>query len=336
MLTKPLFHRHEALYCAQYRVLKERSLTPEALLVGTPGTLHQRNGTGYAYCYRVYYPVPGIQAETLVGRADDRVVLAHMRQRMEAAEWMARQVGALRKAGFQVADKRMARLLVELHNLGAFSAGLIVLGELALQAWLNELGALLRSRRGTASASATLHLGVQPSFLDLPVAPRLPFVPVEDSPATGVGLGGLEGLRVSLGLAGSGTGTTGEPETASACAWSARAAPCYDYLLEAPESAVMLAGGHCVPVLLPSAARLVWYTLFECSTIATPDHGAPMRRLALALAAALIEQDPWALLTAWEKAPVGLTTALRSLRPGVVAEAAAHDELCDLLDDCLR
>lgn len=336
MLAKPLFHRHEALYCAQYRLLKERSLTPEALLVGTPGTLQQRNGTGYAYCYRVYYPVPGIQAETLVGRADNRAALASMRQRMEAADWTARQVGSLRKAGFQVADKRIARLLVELHNLGAFSAGLLVVGELALQAWLNELGALLRSRHTAASAATTLHLGAQPSFLDLPLAPRLPFVPVEDSTAAGVSLGGLEGLRVSLGLARSGTGTTGEPEAASACAWSARAAPCYDYLLEAPESAAMLAGGHCVPVLLPSAARLVWYTLFECSTIATSEHGAPMRRLALALAAALIEQDPWALLTAWENAPAGLTAALRPLRPTVVAEAAAHDELCDLLDDCLR
>lgn len=333
MVTRPLFHRHEALYCAQYRELKERSLTANPLLTGTPGTLHQRNGTGYAYCYRVFYPVPGIQAETLVGRADDRAAIASMRQRMAAAEWMARQVSVLRKAGFQVADKRTARLLVELHNLGAFAAGLLVLGDLALQAWLNELGVTLRSRRGTASAGAPLQLGAQSSFLDLPVAPRLPFVPVDDSPGTGVSLGGLDALRVSLGL------TNAAPQgerKAAAGAWVAHAVPAYDYLLDAPESAALLAGGHCMPVLLPSAARLVWYTLFKSASVATPDHDAPLRVLALALAAALIEQDPWALLTAWEKAPATLTGPIRSLHQTVVTEAAAHAELCDLLDDCLR
>lgn len=333
MLPKPLFDRQEALYCAQYRQLKERSLTADALLAGTPGTLHQRNGTGYAYCYRVFYPVPGIQAETLVGRADDRAAIAAMRQRMEAAAWTARQVGALRKAGFQVADKRTARLLVELHNLGAFSAGLLVLGDLALQAWLNELGATLRSRRAVASAGAPLQLGAQASFLDLPVAPRLPFAPVDASPAMGIGLAGLDGFHVAIGLAAS--GANGEPK-AAACPWAAQAAPADDYLLAAPESAAVLAGGHCIPVLLPSAARLVWYTLFECAAVAAPEHGAPRRALALALAAALIEQDPWALLTAWEKVPAALAAPIRSLHRNVVSEAGAHADLCDLLDDCLR
>lgn len=333
MLTKPLFRRHEALYCTQYGELKERSLTAGPLLAGTPGTLHRRNGTGYAYCYRVFYPVPGMQAETLVGRADDRAAIATMRQRMEASEWTGRQVAALRKANFQVADKRMARLLVELHNLGAFSAGLLVLGEFALQAWLNELGASLRSRRGAASDGTILHLGAQSSFLDLPVARRLPFVPTDDTPATGIGLGGLETRQVSLGLAG--TGSNSERKTA-ACGWTARAAPHYDYLLNAPESAAMLAGGHCIPVLLPSAARLVWYTLFDCASAAAPEQAAPIRCQALALAAALIEQDPWALLTAWENAPAALTAPIRALHQSVVTEAAAHAELCDLLDDCLR
>ncbi|WP_434514667.1 hypothetical protein AB6Q56_19400 [Dechloromonas sp. ARDL1] len=331
MLTKPLFHRHEALYCAQYRELKERSLTADAFLPGTPGTLHRRNGTGYAYCYRVFYPVPGIQAETLVGRADDRAAVAAMGQRMTDAAWAARQVAALRKAGFQVADKRMARLLVELHNLAAFSAGLLVVGELAIQAWLNELGVTPRSGRRAASTITCLQLGAQPAFLDLPIVPRLPFVPVDDGSAIGTGLAGLDTLRVWLGFAGQNV----EPTVASR-GWMARAATAYDYLLEAPESAAMLAGGHCIPVLLPSAGRLVWHTLFDCASAAATERAAPVRAQVLALAAALIEHDPWALLTAWEKAPATLTEPIRSLRLALVAEAAAHAELCDLLDDCLR
>lgn len=333
MNTKPLYHLHETVYCTQYRELKERSLTAGPLLVGTPGTLHPRNGTGYAYCYRVFYPVPGIQSETLVGRADDRATIAGMRQRMEAAEWMARQVSILRKAGYLVADKQMARTLVELHNLGAFATGLVAIGALAIQAWLNELGAAVRLRHRTASSAAILQLGVHANFLDLPLAARLPLVSVDATPAMGIRLGGLEERRVSIGVAGSRTNTTYPATTGS---WIPHTAPGYDYLLDTPESAAILAGGHCVPVLLPSAARLVWYTLFECASVTDSDRCMSARALALALAAALIEQDPWTLLTAWEKAPPEVTAPIRSMRPSIVNEASAHPELCDLLDDCLR
>jgi hypothetical protein len=42
------------------------------------------------------------------------------------------QVRALRWLGFQVADKDVARVLVELHNTRLFAAGLVVVGTLAL------------------------------------------------------------------------------------------------------------------------------------------------------------------------------------------------------------
>lgn len=41
------------------------------VLAGTPGTLVKRTGTGHAYWYRVYYPVPGIQAEHWVCKEGD-------------------------------------------------------------------------------------------------------------------------------------------------------------------------------------------------------------------------------------------------------------------------
>jgi hypothetical protein len=36
-----------------------------------PGSLYKREGTGHAYWYRVYYPMPGKQAEEWVGIADN-------------------------------------------------------------------------------------------------------------------------------------------------------------------------------------------------------------------------------------------------------------------------
>ena len=333
MLGKPLFRHHEALYSAQYRELKEQSLTAGPLLAGTPGTLHQRNGTGYAYCYRVFYPVPGIQAETLVGRADDKAAILAMRQRMELAEWAGRQVAALRKGGFQVADKRIARLLVELHNHGAFSAGLVVLGDFAVQAWLNELGARVRQQNTTVPVVTTLELGAQSSFPGSPEASRLPFYQLDDGCSTGIRLAGLGDLRISLGT------PDKLPDSERRLAggdWAAHWTPHYDYLLAAPESAAMLAGGQCIPVLLPQAARLVWHTLSCCTRSAAPEQTARSRLQALSLAAAVLEADPWTLLTAWEQAPPALTDPIRQQRNALLEEVFAHSDLRDLLTDCLR
>lgn len=333
MHAKSLFRHHEALYSTQYRELKERSLTAGALLAGTPGTLHQRNGTGYAYCYRIFYPVPGIQAETLVGRPDDKTAISAMRQRMELAEWSGRQVTALRKGGFQVADKRFARLLVELHNQGTFSAGMVVLGEYAVQAWLNELGVRVRPQGPSAPAIATLELGAQPSFFVSPEASRLPFCRLDDGYSTGVRLAGLGDLRISLGI----PETQADNGSVVACGdWLVHPTPHYDYLLDTPESAAMLAGNHCVPVLLPQAARLVWHRLSCCTRSAAPEQMARPRLLALSLAAALLEADPWTLLTAWEQAPPTLTDPIRLERKTLIDEVFAHSDLRDLLADCLR
>ena len=63
------------------------------------------------------------------------------------AEWASAQVSALRKLGFQVADKATARVLVELHNRQAFGAGLVLTGTLACMAWLNELGSIAVTAR---------------------------------------------------------------------------------------------------------------------------------------------------------------------------------------------
>lgn len=339
MESKPLYHRHEAAFCTQYRELKERTLTAGALLPGTPGTLHRRMGTGYAYWYRVYYPTPGIQAETLVGRGDDAIAETGMRQRMAFAAWGSRQVVALRKLGFQVADKTSARVLVELHNLGAFAAGMVVVGTLGHMAWLNELGMLVRTRREPAaipSRQPVLELGAPLALLQSPVAGALPFAMDQDlsAPTVVARLPGVGGLRIECRTPGDDIATDVPVADGG---WMARCDPFHGYLLDSPESGAVLAGGHCIPVLLPQAARLVWHTLFlSAQASRQPAQAARERQLSLALGAALIDHDPWALLTAWEKAPAAMAAPIRPLRATLLAELAAHPELRDLFDDCLR
>jgi hypothetical protein len=76
-----LYRTQELAFRTQYAELKERTRAAGKLLVGTPGTLTKRSGTGYDYWYRVYYPVPNTQAEELVGSADDEGAYRTMRER---------------------------------------------------------------------------------------------------------------------------------------------------------------------------------------------------------------------------------------------------------------
>jgi len=59
--------------------------------------LTKRSGTGYDYWYRVYYPVPGTQAEELVGRVDDESAYRTMLERIESSIWVSQQVANLRR-----------------------------------------------------------------------------------------------------------------------------------------------------------------------------------------------------------------------------------------------
>jgi hypothetical protein len=340
MAAQALFRPQELAFRTQYAELKERTLAAGPLLPGTPGTLHLRRGTGYAYWYRVYYSVPNKQSEALIGREDDAAALAAMRGRMDFAEWSAAQVGNLRKLGFQVADKPTARVLVELHNLGAFSAGLVLVGTLGYMAWLNELGAMTvaaRTQDIDLARGHILKLGTTMSFLDRLQATGMPFVAVPGLPSTASStsakLSGVQGLRVDV-LA------PGEPLGAAIPVpeldWSAQAVPHYDYLLADPEPGALLAGGHCVPVRLPQAARMVWHKLYASTRRAGfPEKATKDRQQALTLAAALLEHDEAALARAWQAAPPELVEAVRPLRGPLLDKALTHPMLCGELESCL-
>ncbi|MBS1141510.1 MAG: hypothetical protein H6R13_2963 [Proteobacteria bacterium] len=332
MKPPALFRPNQPAFSQQYAAIKEQSLTAGSLLPGTPGSLQLRRGTGYAYWYRVYYPVPGKQTETLVGREGDSAAENAMRAQMDFAESTARQVGMLRKLGFLVADKISARALVELHNLGAFEAGLLIGGRLGCIAWLNELGARVRLPAGE-TVSPQLELLALTDFFKHGLAAKLPLVAGSDSSTPSachgaIELPGLLPIPASL-LIGDHADISDSP-----LAWLATIIPDHDYLSTDPAPGAVLAGSHCIPVRLPQAARLVWHQLS-----ASPQYLAPVadieRRLALALAAALLAQDPWAMLTAWETAPSAITEPIRPLRETLLASAAAHPDLQDLLADCL-
>jgi len=333
---------HELAFRTQYAELKERALAAGDLLPGTPGSLAKRKGTGYSYWYRVYYSAPGKVQEQLVCKDGDSAALNAMRERIAFQDWMAQQVSHLRKLGFQVADKPTARVLVELHNQGAFAAGLVLVGTLAYMAWLNELGIAAVSARTQdidLARRQKLKLATPLSFLQTMQATGLPFVAVpglpSNAPATSVKLPGALGLRVDVLAPGSSVGAAvNVPELA----WSAQTIPHFDYLLEQAEPAAILAGGQCIPLRLPQAARFVWHKLYASTQRkGFAEKATKDQQQALIIAARLAETESHALQQALKEAPAAMKKPIKALARKLTATAtkANQPELTEILKKCL-
>ncbi|MCD6672198.1 MAG: hypothetical protein LT106_05030 [Burkholderiaceae bacterium] len=336
----PLFREHELAFRTQYAEVKERVLAQGRLLPGTAGSLVLRKGTGYGYWYRVFYPVPGKQVEDIVCAESDVRTLTSMEQEIAFASWVARQVGALRKLGFQVADKATGRVLVELHNRQAFESGIVLVGTLAWAAWMNELGASVVAARtlDIDVAVRSMKLAVPLDFLESMRATTLPFHrmsgPHPAELATSVKLPGVQGLRVDVFAPGT---RPGEAVRVRDLGWAAQSVPFYDWLLEAPEAGAVLAGGHCVPVRLPQAARFVWHKLYSSTQRrGFPEKAEKDRWQALLLAAVLAEQDSDQLVQALSEAPKRLLMPVRPLLPRLMSQAERHPALRDILSGRYR
>jgi len=326
-----LYRFHELPIRTLYAEVKERARAMGELLPGTPGTLVKRAGTGHAYWYRSYYPVPKKRSEDFVGPEGDQAAYEAMTARIELSEWTAKQVAALAKLGFQVADKSVAAVLVQLHNLGMFEAGLVLVGTLAYMSWLNEYGALAavaRTQDIDVARSKTLKLATTVPFLSSMRATQLPFLRVpgmpSHRPSTSVMLRGIEGLRVDVLAPGSVLGNIiAVPELD----WHAQAVPYYDYLLEDSQSAAMLAGGHCVAVRLPSVTRMIWHK-FYASTHRTHEPSKAEKDLiqAVTLAAILVEQESVNLREFFRDAPASLRKATISRLTRIEALLTEHPQ----------
>ena len=338
-MSSQLYRTHELAFRTQYAELKERTLATGTLLTGTPGSLVLREGTGYPYWYRVSYSVPGKIQEELVCKDGDTDKLEAMRERMAHHDWVARQVSLLRKLGFQVADKPVARVLVELHNQQAFEAGLTLVGTLAYMAWLNELGGIAISARTQdvdLARRQRLKLAAPMSFLTTMRATGLPFTAVPGMPSTAastsVKLPGVQGLRVDVLAPGDVLGAVIQlPELN----WCAQSVPYYDYLLAAPEPAAVLAGGHCIPVRLPQAARFVWHKFYASTKRqGFPEKAAKDRQQAMVLGALIADSEAHLLVQAWQEAPVSMTAAIRPIAGTLAEMTKGHPELSEVLRSC--
>ena len=331
--SDPRYRSKELAYRTQYAELKERAEAAGPLLPGTPGILVQRNGTGHAYWYRTYYAVPCQKAERFVCKDGDIEALDDARHQVEFAQWISTQVKTLRKLEFQVADKGVASVMVELHNKHVLDAGLVLVGTLAYMCWLNELGATAVSARTQdidLAARHQLKLGVPESFLAIVKATQLGFVPVpglsRDEPPTSVKLQGAAGLRVDLLTDGA---KLGRSVPIPQLMWHAQTMPFYSYLLEQPHKAAVLAGGHCVRVMLPSAQRFVWHKLYSSAARRSfPEKAQKDLMQAATLAAVLVETQHEDFSDSFDEVPAGMKKLVKARLPALRRALAAHPQTC--------
>jgi hypothetical protein len=303
-----------------YAEVKERAHAAGELLRGTPGTLVKRTGTGHDYWYRSYYPVPKKRSEEFVGAVSNQAAYEAMQDRIAHSDWSTKQVSALSKLGYQVADKGVAGVLVELHNRKVFEAGLVVVGTLAYMSWLNEYGAIATAARTQdidLARRQTLKLATSVSFLSSMQATQL----------TSVKLPGAEGLRVDILAPGP---VLGEIVAIPELHWHAQTIPFYDYLLEDSRPAAILAGGHCVPIMLPEVTRMIWHKLYSSAHRAEDPTKAEKDLVqAVTLAAILIEQDSVSLRESFRHAPRKLRTAAISRLPRIERLLVEHPQALD-------
>ncbi|MDP9087355.1 MAG: GSU2403 family nucleotidyltransferase fold protein [Pseudomonadota bacterium] len=327
-----LYRPHELVFRTQYAELKERANAAGTLLAGSPGGIFKRDGTGHEYWYRVYYPVPKKQAEQLVGSVANEAAYRAMLDRIEFAAWMNQQVVNLRKLQFQVSDKGVASVLVELHNRQLFAAGLVLVGTLAYVSWLNEYGAITAAARTQdidIARGRYLKLATPLSFLESLKATHLPFTSIPGMPSTqpptSIKLPGREGLRIDLLAPGALIGETIEvPELE----WHAQTIPHYDYLLRETREAAVLAGGHCIPVVLPSAERMIWHKLYASThRIHSPAKAQKDLVQAATLAALVVELDGTVLQDSFAAAPADLQKAALARMSELESLLTAHPQV---------
>ena len=338
--TQALYRSQELAFRTQYAELKERSRSAGLLLPGAPGSLALREGTGYGYWYRRYYLLPGQEIEDLVCKAGEDDVLEQMRQRIDFSAWSWQQARSLRALGFQVADKDVACVLVELHNKGLFSGGMVVVGTLAFMAMLNEFGAVAVSPRTQdvdLARRQALKLAAPVSFLETLEGTRLKFFAVPGMPnqarSTSVKRPGKEGLRVDVLTPGK---VLGQAVPVSELQWHAQAVPQYGYLLQAPQQAAVLAGGHCIPVSLPQPERFAWHKLFSSAKrVNEPEKAKKDLVQAATLLALLAEQDDVVLAESFKAAPAEVRTAAKARLPVLRGLLQAHPQTLEQVERAL-
>ena len=216
----------------------------------------------------------------------------------------------------------------------------MLVGTLNMMALHNEMGIVAvtaRTQDIDLARRQPLQLGAPLSLLATRKGTSLGFLSVPGFPAhlpsSTASTSGCEGLRVDWLVPGP---NLGEIVAVPELKWSAQTIPYFQYLLDRPERAWMLAGSHCIPIRLPQAVRMVWHKLYSSTQRhAFREKAQKDFEQAPVLGSALSEQDPSALRTACEQAPAAMLHEISSQHGRRIKRLEQYLQFQEIVDDLL-
>jgi hypothetical protein len=331
-----------------YSDAKRRASEQVFVLVGSAGSVSEREVSGRRFYYRQFYDAEGKKAADYIGPVGQRDTEARaraVRAEIELAGALLADVRELGRAGYCRVDRRTSAILAALANHELFRAGAVLGGSHAYGVLLNELGARAAAYQTEDIDVARAHplriaLPPDSSFESILADSTVPLHPVpgfdRKTPASSYKMPGAARLRVDL-LAparGSDVGTLSIPELRA----HATALPFLSYLLTDPLDAVVL-GQSVVPVRVPSPERFVWHKMLVAQIRgSTRDKRSKDIAQAAALFAVLAEEAPGDTERAFASLPHGTKAKTRDGARQVLTllQAHGHQRASEVLEAVLE
>lgn len=338
-----LFSRHPLALHTTYSELKRTALERRFVLLGSPGSVGEREVSGRRFHYRQYYdPVGKKTADYLgpVGDADAEARTAAVRALIEETKALLPELRLLSQSGYVRVDARTSAVVGSLANGGLFRSGLVLVGSHAYGVLLNELGiraAAFATEDVDFARAERLEIATT-SFAELLAASKVPLRPIpgfgRNAPPTAYKGTGRDRFRVDLLVPTRGTeiATKRVPELDA----HATALPRLGYLLERPIEGAVLARDNVVAVRIPRPEAFVWHKLLVSrSRTSTSEKRAKDVDQAAVIFAALAEDAPDTLAAALaemsRRAREGALSAGEQLRARL--DKDGHRRAVELLEE---
>ncbi len=126
-----------------YSDLKRRASEQAFVLIGTPGSVGEREVRGRAFLYRQFYDARGKKSAEYLGPLDDKAARKRaesIREAIEVANGLLGDARLLAREGYVRVESRTNAIIASLANHGMFRAGALLVGSHAFGALVNELG----------------------------------------------------------------------------------------------------------------------------------------------------------------------------------------------------
>jgi len=309
-----LFSRHSLVLQTSFSEIKRSAREQPVVAIGSPGSVGVREVKGREFYYRQFYDARGRKTASYVGPVGDPDAEARagaLRQGIEAAKAIAREVRILAAQGYVRVDGRTAAILGALANRGIFRGGAILVGSHAYGALLNDIGiraAAFFTEEVDIARGAVLAIAADSRFEDILAESTVPLRAVPGlgraDPSTSYKAVGSDRLRVDLLVPGpaSGVTTRAVPELKA----HAEGLPYLGYLLEDSIEGVVLGRDSALAVRVPRPERFAWHKMFVAQERSTTSEKRTKDILqAAVLFAALVEDAPDALEEALGALPRG-------------------------------